>query len=348
MIPMKRKPILSIISCAALLVTGLLFNSCKKEIVYEETVPDLTPQIYYRQRVTGANADEYRAVKVDGTNDHKLIISLPAGWEPTNNRHFSDGTDNMVVSAYNSTTKLYSLFSGLGIEGVTFKQITAVSSPDPVAIQSVGNNPVPHVWYGLYKPNNVIEFDIAGIPPITVQGAAKILPPANASFVGEPALQEVGNNIIFTTRTEDPVSHQYIYAINKLNTNASGSTPLITGEPGVVITIEKGIYPNSVLYSKVKNNGLVTELWSVTFDGTNDKKVEIPLPAGAVLKNKAMVNVASDGRLAFLCTTSADNAATAREAIYTANADGTNVKLVKQFAAGVSVGIQAYATYAWY
>jgi hypothetical protein len=145
------------------------------------------------------------------------------------------------------------------------------------------------------------------------------------------------NYVFLSTRFEDPVTHKITYPIYRCDPSGSNLLLVSIGETDSAPALQVAKY-TGILYHISNAGTSVNELWFMNIDGTGKHAIKLVLPSGTHLQDKEMAKLSDDGKTIIFLTTNVNGQA----AIYTANIDGSNVKLLKQFAVGQDIAIQYY------
>lgn len=326
---------------AFLSLIASLSSSCSKSSDNGDTTPVTsnsgTAIIYRRADNINFSTVELWSVQSDGTNNHKLPITLPTGWAFDNYDDVAEvSTDNktlaMVVTNQTSQRAIYKC----NIDGTNLQQ--ALIFPANVGIELQGFVDASTVLY--FKTNAGAD---NGLWKSNINGTSNVkinitLPVPNAFGDGKFAkVTSDGKTIIFTTYDSARFSFSAIFKCN-IDGSSLGS---LTSEPTTAISIQSLATDNVILYHKVNPMTSLDELWSVNVDGTNKHQIIPALTSGLFLQDEGMAEATSKNVLFFSTTTAGPTAITAgAEAIYTANVDGTGVKKVIDIPSGYAIAIQ--------
>jgi hypothetical protein len=327
---------------AFLSIIALLSGSCSKSSDNADITPTTGSSvavIYRRADNVNFAAVELWSVQSDGTNNHKLPITLPTGWVFDNYDDVAEvSTDNKTLAMVASNQTGQRAIYKCNIDGSNLQQ--ALILPANVGIELQCFIDASTVLYLQYNSANSVDNGLWKAN-INGTGTTKIsigLPVPNAFGDGKFAkITSDGKTIIFSTFDSARDSFSEIFKCNIDGSNLVG----ITSEPTTAINIQSLATDNVIIYRKLNPMSFLDELWSVNADGSNKHQIVPIIPSGLFLQDEGMAE-ATSGKVLFFSTTTAGPNATAAgtEAIYTANIDGTGVKKVIDIPTGYAIAIQ--------
>ena len=102
-----------------------------------------------------------------------------------------------------------------------------------------------------------------------------------------------------------------------------GSGLSVTNNGTLSVNATSGLQQlNILLYVKRTGSPMVYEIWTVNYDGTNQKKINISLPSGQFIYEEGRTpKLSPDGKTIFF--NASDNTS---DYVYSCNVDGTNIK----------------------
>lgn len=318
----------------------LLSSSCSKSSDDTDNTPTPTNSvgvIYRKAENVNFTMVELWSVQSDGTNNHKLPITLPRGWAFDNYDDVAEvSTDNKTLAMVATNQTSQSAIYKCNIDGTNLQQ--ALIFPANVGIELQGfvdASTVLYLKYNAGADNGLWKSNISGTSNVKINIT---LPVPNTFGDGKFAkVTSDGKTIMFTTYDSARTSFGAIFKCNIDGSSIGG----ITSEPTTAISIQSLATDNVILYHKVNQVTSLDELWSVNVDGTNKHQIIPALASGLFLQDEGMAEATSKNVLFFSTTTAGPTATTAgTEAIYTANVDGTGVKKVIDIPSGYAIAIQ--------
>lgn len=338
---MKKYLLSAIIPVIGLLSVAILMNSCSKSSDDNKIItdPPMTSiaKIIYRRADTALTASELWSVKSDGTDNHKIPVSLPAGWSFDNDiaAIISPDSKTLALGLLNDNIGKSAIYT-CNIDGSNVHPALTLNDNVLMYLQDFINPSTVLYW----KTNEGTDND--ELWSINTDGSSNqkinITLPADNRF-GDGKFAKVtsdGKTIIFSTFNTLTLASGSIY---KCNIDGSNLT-LITTENTTSFSIQSLVNNTTILYRKPNSTTFATELWSVNVDGTNKHQLSVSLPSGLSLGDQGVAKVLNN--VLYLSTTTAGiNDRYGQEAIYMAGIDGSNVKLVTQIPLGYTIAPQA-------
>ncbi len=340
------KKIIALFVSPVILLSAVIvsFTGCKKENNKEAEIPkDPNIDILYRKKIKNASGNELWITHIDGTNNGKMGINLPEGYVPYSKDMAEISKDGytLLVMAYKPSLDQFTIFKS-GLNGFNPEPVGSLNQGENMGIIGWADNA--SIIYSRHSSRDGRE-----LWRINTDGSNRqkinITLPFNTYF-GEQELARVtpGNTptIVFTALVGDNVNQVIYYALYKCNLDGSNLKQITTIEPGYTMAIQDLPGGTSVLYRRAGSTVNTNELWQVNLDGTNKRKLNVALPAGVSLSYEEMAKTSADGSKLFVLTTtdSQSNNYNGHEAIYSADINGSNVKLVTQITNGYSAGLQ--------
>lgn len=321
---------------------ALALNSCSKSSDDNKIITDppmaTIKHIIYRKNNGNTDINELWSVNADGTNDHKITVALPSGWELIDEDMTEVAKDNktMVVAAYNETDKLYGIYK-CNIDGSGATQVLTTPDNQDIAIQGYIDQTSILYWKydgGISNDKELWRTNVDG----TNNAKVNITLPAN-SYFGDEELAKItsdGKTIVFLVEPDGAPE-----AIYKCNIDGSNLKLINAGADGGGLAIQD-LVNNVLIYRKSVDATFEDQLWAIGLDGSNNTQIKPVLPTGVYLQDEEMAKVSADGQtLYFSTTTAGPNDASGTPAIYSAKIDGSGSTLVKQMSAGDDIAIQS-------
>lgn len=313
------------------LSTILFQTSCSKsDEITEEIIPpvkeETTTQTVIYRITSPSDINTLWTMNADGTNKKQISISLPSGFVLTYEdlAEVSSDGKTLVFLVQNETTFDYSIYK-CNIDGTNATRILGPSTLS-LGLQAVVNNT--SVLYT--KGDGNWELWSVNIDGTNDHKIDITLPTGIALEEEELAkVTDDGKTIVFIG-TNTSTNANTIY---KCNLDGSGVSVVTTETATYELRLQSLTKNNTVLFGK--EGSLANELWSVNLDGSSKQKLSITLPTGIELQSEEMAR--SKGDVLFF---SIYNTVTNKEAIYTAKADGSNVKLLTEENANFNIAIQ--------
>jgi invasion protein IalB len=332
---MKKVKSLGIAFIAIALLSVILSQtSCKKLPAKDAPDPGIeTKSTTILYRINYNDTNELWSVKNDGSDKHKVNIVLPAGLQLDNEDMAEVSSDGqmMVFLARNDAAGEKSIFK-CNIDGTNVVRVT-----NPVkyslGIQALINKTAVLYWKEVSDTDYALELWSVNIDGTNDHNIHIALPAG--LILQEEELAKVtsdGKNIVLLAKNTT-TGEKSIYKCN-----IDGSNPvLVTSETSIYfLAIQSLTNDNTILYRKAPDLEPY-ELWSVNIDGTSKHKINFVLPSNVELQGEEMAKGTKDGILYFSTT----NVSTHKVAIYTAKADGSNIKAVTEEALDYDIAIQA-------
>ena len=294
-----------------------------------KTPGSVNPTIVYSiDDAAGNTGTELWGVTADGTTNKKIPVSVPS------NLHFEFGSDiaaevstddkTMVLSLENADESLTYLYK-CNIDGSDVQPIPNVNGY--IYLQTFINPTTVLYWKNADNGHNgelwQTNTDGSGNQKINIS-----LQPNIAFGDGKFAKTTAdGKSIIFSTFSSG-VNQGNASQIFKCGIDGSGLKQIT--DANFSSTVESLVNNTAVLYHVFADTD---QLWTINLDGTSNQQIALSLPTGLTLADsRAVVSNTS----VFLVIEDANEA----QSIYSANIDGSNVKLVKTIPAGYAAKLQ--------
>lgn len=325
---MKNKLYKKAIIAAFTLSIILFQSSCKKSDDPVTPVPEETvtiPTIIYRI-INGNNPNTLWSMKADGTDKKQLAITLPAGMELAYEdlAEVSGDGKTLVFLAENTTTYVNTIYK-CNIDGTNVTKVFDIPG-STTGLQAIVNNTF--VLYTQYPSSlEIWSVNLDG----TNNHKINITLPAGISLEEEELAKVTtdGNTIVFIGTNSSNEAN----TIYKCNLDGSGVVAVATETQEYAVRLQTLTKDNGILYGK--EGASANELWSVNIDGSNKHKINILLSAGTELQSEEMANAKGDVLFFAVYKTLTDT-----EAIYTAKADGSDVKLLTEESKDKEIALQ--------
>lgn len=324
---MKKKFLIPALAC-------LLLASCSKNDSPNNPTPNnnnnnpnptTEPILLYRMKNT---QNELWSINGDGSNNHKINIALPAGWQLKDEdmaEMNSDGS-SIILLANNGTGD--GIFK-CNMDGSNVTQIYTEPNVS-LGIQDIVSNS--SVLYCKHVGNDLdlymVNLDGSNNHKININL------PSN-SIMQEEELAKASNDgqYIYFLGQDTSANQTTIYKSSINGTNVAA----INIEPVNISMAIQCVSNNKVYFRKRELLGNINELWSVNVDGTSKQHVNIPLQSGQLLRNEEMAKAKMDGEAIYFLATNASNV----QGIFKFVSTGTTTSNIFQAATNQDIAIQS-------
>jgi len=329
-----KKTLLRTVILITILYSTVTLLSCKKSS--NKILPAMWYVIYKKTTTGGVN--ELWSINYDGSNDHKINIQLPEGWQLLDKNMAKAANPFIYVLAYNATLNQNAIFECFK-DGTGLKQGLLTPGAENLRLFGSVSTTTTAILYSRYNANKELELwqmKLDGSNHIKLD----LVLPANTYFANDEQVASFSGNksyVFLTTRFEDPITHNTTYPIYRCDEHGSNLLLVNAGETGSAPALQDAKF-NGVLYSKSNQDISLNELWFMNIDGSDKHAINLKFPAGVHLESKEMAKLSDNGKTIMFLTKD-DNG---QYAIYSADIDGSKIKLLKRFTAGEAIAVQCY------